>query len=132
MHDQTFWQATENTFYYTAMALPAGLMVSLGLAMLLNVEIPGRAIWRTIIFMPSLVPVVATAMVWMWMLNPRLGLINILLTKLNDVLPAKLNFCAASVAWGSALGYAYVSPHEPLGRWKCRGDLSGRLAGRAD
>jgi multiple sugar transport system permease protein len=91
-HDQTFWQATENTFYYTAMALPAGLMVSLGLAMLLNVEIPGRAIWRTIIFMPSLVPVVATAMVWMWMLNPRLGLINILLTKLNDVLPAKLNF----------------------------------------
>ena len=40
------------------MALPAGLLVSLGLAMLLNVEMPGRAIWRTIIFMPSLVPIV--------------------------------------------------------------------------
>jgi multiple sugar transport system permease protein len=92
LHDKTFWQATSNTFYYTAMALPAGLLVSLGLAMLLNVEIPGRAIWRTIIFMPSLVPIVASAMVWMWMLNPRLGLFNLLLGRLNDILPAKLNF----------------------------------------
>jgi len=53
MHDGVFWQATGNTFYYTLMALPAALIVSLGLAMLLTVEIPGRAVWRTIIFIPS-------------------------------------------------------------------------------
>ncbi len=61
LHDQLFWQATWNTFYYTLMALPAGLLVSLGVALLLNVEMPGRAIWRTIIFMPSLVPIVSSA-----------------------------------------------------------------------
>ncbi|HEX4054863.1 MAG TPA: sugar ABC transporter permease [Tepidisphaeraceae bacterium] len=86
LHDQTFWKATWNTFYYTAMALPAGLLVSLGLAMLLNVDIPGQAIWRTIIFMPSLVPIVASAMLWMWLLNPRLGLINVLLARLFALL----------------------------------------------
>jgi multiple sugar transport system permease protein len=91
MRDSTFWQATGNTFYYAAMALPAGLLVSLGLAMLLNAQIPGRAVWRTIIFMPSLVPIVAAAMIWMWLLNPRLGLFNLLLGRLNNVLPARLN-----------------------------------------
>lgn len=83
LHDQLFWKATGNTFYYTAMALPAGLLVSLGLALLLNVEMPGRAVWRTIIFMPSIVPIVATAIVWMWLLNPRLGLINGMLEALH-------------------------------------------------
>lgn len=83
MHDGVFWQATGNTFYYTLMALPAALIVSLGLAMLLTVEIPGRAVWRTIIFIPSLAPIVAAAMLWMWLLNARLGLINVLLEKLG-------------------------------------------------
>jgi len=76
MHDATFWQATGNTFYYGMMSLPACLLVSLGMAMLLNVNVPGQAAWRAIIFMPSLVPVVASAMVWMWLLNAKLGLVN--------------------------------------------------------
>ncbi len=83
LHDKVFWLATGNTFYYVLLALPAGLMVSLGLAMLLNVDLPGKSIWRTIIFMPSLVPIVASAMLWMWLLNARLGLINVLLSKLG-------------------------------------------------
>src|ERR1700733_1242477 len=83
MHDKVFWLATENTFYYAIMALPAGLLVSLGIAILLNVQIPGQSIWRTIIFMPSLVPIVASAMLWMWLLNPRLGLINLMLEKMG-------------------------------------------------
>jgi multiple sugar transport system permease protein len=83
LHDQFFWQATGNTFYYAALAVPGGLLVSLGLALLLNVEIPGRAIWRTVIFMPSLVPIVSAAMLWMWLFNARLGLINLLLGKLG-------------------------------------------------
>jgi multiple sugar transport system permease protein len=83
LHDKVFWLATGNTFYYVLLALPAGLMVSLGLAMLLNIDLPGKSIWRTIIFMPSLVPIVASAMLWMWLLNARLGLINVLLAKLG-------------------------------------------------
>jgi multiple sugar transport system permease protein len=65
------------------LALPAGLLVSLGLAMLLNAQIPGKAIWRTIIFVPSLAPIVASAMLWMWLLNPRMGLVNAILLWLH-------------------------------------------------
>src|SRR5205823_4133000 len=61
LHDEVFWRSMRNTLSYAWMALPMGLFVSLGLAMLLNVKMPGQAIFRTIIFLPSLVPVVASA-----------------------------------------------------------------------
>jgi len=83
MRDQVFWVSMRNTLYYAMMALPAGLLVSLGLAMLLNVQMPGQALFRTIIFLPSLVPVVASAMLWLWLFNARLGLINTALAKLH-------------------------------------------------
>jgi multiple sugar transport system permease protein len=79
MHDATFWKAAGNTFTFGAMSIPAGLLVSLGLALLLNARIPGQMIWRAVIFMPSLMPVVASAMIWMWLLNSKLGLINVVL-----------------------------------------------------
>ena len=77
--DPIFWQALGNTLYYAAMALPAGTLVSLGLALMLNVKIKGQSIYRTIIFLPTLVPAVASAMLWMWLFNSKLGLINIVL-----------------------------------------------------
>lgn len=79
--DNVFWQSLGNTLYFAAMIIPASLFLSLGLAMLLNVKIPGQSFFRTIIFMPSLVPIVASAMVWMWMLNGKYGMINHLLAK---------------------------------------------------
>ena len=83
LNDPKFWLSLKNTLYYALMALPAGLLVSLGLAMLLNVQMPGQALFRTIIFLPSLVPVVASAMLWLWLFNARLGLINTALAKLH-------------------------------------------------
>jgi multiple sugar transport system permease protein len=77
--DPVFWQSVRNTIIYAAMALPAGLFVSLGLALLLNQRVPGQSIYRTIIFLPSLVPTVASAMLWMWLFNAKLGLINAVL-----------------------------------------------------
>jgi len=77
--DPVFWQALRNTLHYAAMAIPAGMGVSLGLALLLNARAPGQAAFRTIIFLPSLVPVVASAMVWLWLLNADAGLVNSLL-----------------------------------------------------
>ena len=79
MADPIFWKALVNTFYYAMMALPAGMLVSLGLALLLNADIRGQAIYRTIIFLPSLVPAVASAMLWLWLFNAKLGLINTML-----------------------------------------------------
>ena len=77
--DPVFRQSLANTLYYAAMVLPAGMLVSLGLALLLNLPLRGQALYRTIVFLPSLVPVVASAMIWLWLFNSKLGLINSLL-----------------------------------------------------
>ena len=74
--DPVFWQSHKVSALCAAIALPLGPLLSLGLAMLLNVRTPGQQIYRTIIFLPSLVPAVAASMVWLWLLNPKLGLIN--------------------------------------------------------
>ncbi len=78
--DPHFWTVIRNTFYYAAFALPIGLALSIALAMLLNLKVRGQAIYRTIIFLPSLVPEVAAAFIWLWMFNSKLGLINLSLT----------------------------------------------------
>lgn len=83
MTDELFWKSLVNTFIYAAISLPSAMLVSLGLAILLNERIAGQGIYRTIIFLPSLVPVVASAMLWLWLLNGRLGLINVLLAKVG-------------------------------------------------
>lgn len=80
MGDPLFWKSLQVTFTYAAIALPLTMVIALALAMLLNVNIAGQSVYRTIIFLPSLVPVVAGAMVWMWMLNAKLGLVNGVLT----------------------------------------------------
>lgn len=80
LHDPVFWKGLTNTIWYAALALPAGLIVALALALLLNLKIRGQMIYRTLIFLPSLVPIVASAMVWLWLFNQRLGLINDLLS----------------------------------------------------
>lgn len=77
--DGLFWKSLGNTAWFAVMALPAGLLVSLGLALLLNVQTPGQSLYRTIVFLPSLVPIVASAVLWMWLFNARLGLINTML-----------------------------------------------------
>lgn len=74
--DELFWKALSNTFFFAAFSIPLGLLVSLSLAILLNFDVPGRGIFRTIFFIPSLVPLVSLAVLWQWMLNGDLGLIN--------------------------------------------------------
>lgn len=75
--DDLFWQTIGNTLVYAAIALPVSLVMALGLALLLNVRVPGQSVYRTLVFLPSLVPAVASAMLWLWLLNARLGLINL-------------------------------------------------------
>jgi multiple sugar transport system permease protein len=82
-NDSLFWKSLDNTVYFAAMALPAGMLVSLGLALMLNAKIRGQTFYRAIIFLPSLIPAVASAMVWMWMYNTEYGLLNFLLAKVH-------------------------------------------------
>jgi multiple sugar transport system permease protein len=83
LHDPLFWRTLRNTAYYAAMALPGGMLVSLGLALLLNLKVWGQGIFRTIIFLPSLIPAVASAMLWLWIFNSKLGLLNHLLGEIH-------------------------------------------------
>ncbi len=77
--DPLFWKSLWNTIYLTAFGLPLQLLVALFAALLLNARIKGQSVFRTLMFIPSVVPVVATAILWVWILNPEYGLINALL-----------------------------------------------------
>jgi multiple sugar transport system permease protein len=77
--DSIFWKSLYNTFYFALFALPLGLLISLVLAVLLNQSVRGRPAFRAIYFLPSLIPVVAAAMAWLWILNGNFGVLNHLL-----------------------------------------------------
>lgn len=81
--DELFWTAIKNTLLYAVIAIPAGMATSLILAMLLNAKVKGMPIYRTIFFIPSLVPQVSLAVLWLWMFNGEHGILNILLAKIG-------------------------------------------------
>lgn len=81
--DEVFWKALWNTLYFAAISLPLGLVIALLIAVLLNQNVKFRPVFRTIYFLPSLVPAVASAMIWLWILNGRYGLLNYGLSKLG-------------------------------------------------
>jgi len=83
MSDEVFWKGLWNTGYYAAFALPLGLVVSLGLALLLNTGVRGMALYRTFFFLPALVPLVALAVLWLWIFNGEQGVLNYLLSLLG-------------------------------------------------
>ncbi|SFB58323.1 multiple sugar transport system permease protein [Cohnella sp. OV330] len=74
--DDLFYKSLGITFYFVLLRVPAVIIISFVVALLLNMNVKGRAVFRTIIYLPSIVPAVASAMIWMWLLNPDLGLIN--------------------------------------------------------
>jgi multiple sugar transport system permease protein len=74
--DRVFWQSVSNTLLFNLLALPLGLVAALALALLLNQPVRLRGIFRAVYYLPSLVPAVAGAMVWLWILNGRIGLLN--------------------------------------------------------
>jgi multiple sugar transport system permease protein len=79
IHDGTFWLSLGNTLIYAGFSIPIGMVVALSLALLLNCNVRGTALFRTIFYLPSIVPVIASSMLWLWILNPSFGLINLAL-----------------------------------------------------
>ena len=74
--DQVFWVALKNTAIYALFALPLGLFVAFSFALLLSSNVKAVGIYRTLIFLPSLTPLVASAMVWIWIFNTQYGVLN--------------------------------------------------------
>jgi multiple sugar transport system permease protein len=76
VRDRFFPKSLWNSFYLTAIGIPIQLIFALFCALLLNLKIKGQAIWRTIYVLPTLMPAVASALLWQWILNPKLGIVN--------------------------------------------------------
>lgn len=74
-HDPLFWRSIGNTAFMI-IGIPLGMALSLGIALLLNLEIRGVAVWRTFFYLPSIVPAVAASILWIWIFNPNAGLMN--------------------------------------------------------
>jgi multiple sugar transport system permease protein len=81
--EKYFWQACKVTVTYALTAVPLGIIGSFALALLLNQRVKGIALFRTSFYMPTVVPAVANAMLWGWLLNADYGLVNAILIKLG-------------------------------------------------
>lgn len=81
--DPFFLNAIGNTLRFTAMAVPGGMVLALAAALLLNLPLRGVAIFRTVLFLPSVSSLVALSMVWIWVYLPEQGLINSILRSLG-------------------------------------------------
>ncbi len=77
--DSEFITSIGNTLYMVLLALPLGLILNFALALLLNMRLKGLAFFRTVFYLPTIVPAVATGILWLWILNPQYGLANTLL-----------------------------------------------------
>ncbi|MEZ4680779.1 MAG: sugar ABC transporter permease [Caldilineaceae bacterium] len=119
--DDLFWKSLYNTGYYVFFAVPLGIVGSLLLALLMNQKVWGIPVFRTMVYVPSIVSGVAVAYLWMWLLDPNIGLINYMLRLWH--LPV------SPVGPKRDLGQTGVDPRQPLQYWwRHDGHLLGGLA----
>ncbi|MCB0109606.1 MAG: sugar ABC transporter permease, partial [Caldilineaceae bacterium] len=74
-----FWIAVRNSLVYMLLAVPLRLLGALTLALLLNQRRRGIALYRTAIYLPTVIPAIAYALIWLWIYNPLYGPLNKLL-----------------------------------------------------
>ncbi|HEY7034746.1 MAG TPA: sugar ABC transporter permease [Thermomicrobiales bacterium] len=83
LHDDLVWKALKVTTIYVVVSTPLILVLSFAVAVLMNQRVKGVGLWRTIFYLPNLIPLVATTMLWLWLFNPQFGLINLLLREVG-------------------------------------------------
>jgi len=120
-HDPLFWKSLYNTFYYAVFSVPLGIAAGVALALLLSADIRGLSVYRTIFYLPSIVPMVASSILWIWLLNPQMGLINTVLRLAGMEGPAWLG----STAWSKPSLIL-------MSIWACGGSMIIYLAGIKD
>lgn len=76
LKDKLFWQSLQNTILYVVISVPVTILVSLLLAALLKVVRVGKAFFRSVFFLPSIFPVVASTMIWLLILDSISGYLN--------------------------------------------------------
>ena len=83
--DAALWKGVWLTFRYAFLSIPLGLSAALGVALLLNQSIKWVGIWRTLYYLPAVLPAAATALLWWWLFAPNSGLINWALGPIYDL-----------------------------------------------
>jgi multiple sugar transport system permease protein len=83
LDERLFWSSLANTLYYTAFRVPLSISVAFILAVLVRQAKVTSTIYRTAIYVPSLVPSVGSAVVWIIIFNPQFGLLNHLLSQIG-------------------------------------------------
>lgn len=86
-NDRLFYTSLYNTVYYIVLRIPSWLIVGLGLAILLNRKILGITGLRAVFYLPTIIPVVASSIIWMWLLNPQVGILNPTLRNIGIIVP---------------------------------------------
>lgn len=104
--DQSYWTSIYNTLYYTFISVPLGILTALSLALLLNVKVKGQSVFRTIYFLPSITPMVAASLLWLWIFNARFGLLNSMIKPVMDVLNSNLGSNLSPPGWLADLFWA--------------------------
>jgi len=74
--DPLFWKSLQNTAAYVIGSVAIRIFLGFGLALLLNMKVRFLGLWRTLFYIPSVVPLVALSVVWLYLLNGRYGLLN--------------------------------------------------------
>ncbi len=82
-NDRLFKTATYNTVYFAVLSVPTGILIAFLLAFVMNRELLFRPLYRTIFYIPTLVPGVASAILWLWLFNSQFGLINMALRSIG-------------------------------------------------
>jgi len=75
-----FGLALTNTLYYSLISVSLSVITGVLLATLLSAKVKGQAVYRTLVFLPSVIPIVAASVLWIWLLDPESGMINYLLS----------------------------------------------------
>ncbi len=122
-HDELFYQSLKVTFIFALVSVPLYQIVSILIALLLNMRTRGMKLFRLIYFMPSVIPAVAVSMMWIMIFNPEYGILNRTL--------AWFGIEGLSLASGSELRAGGADRHGDLGRGQHHHHLFVRPPGRS-
>ena len=78
--ESLFWQSLKVSLLYAIFSVPLGVAVGFMIALLLNQRLRGLSFWRTVYYLPAVLSGVAVSLMWMWVLNPNFGVINLILS----------------------------------------------------
>jgi multiple sugar transport system permease protein len=90
LRDPLFWTALRNSLYFAILAVPLRILGALGLALLLRRQRRGATAGRVAVYLPTVIPDVAYALIWLWIFNPIYGPLNMLLGAIGLPQPAWL------------------------------------------